>query len=252
MAFTEEERVAVSKACAINREWVRISIRKVHTLLEVEDNKKRKYFLDYLCIDLNYVEEQRNHLLSKHKDLVQTLNTYKEQLLVLKQAKLDCTTMQHASTEILKENKNLRKELNEPKSNTKTWLSSSKQVNQILPAESQRNSTDPPVAVIDSSESECDSTDESSVCFTSFPPLEKPSDVEPISGPKTVKTTLKLIYTFKTKALKGIIPNEPSSALAQENKNASTSKSNSSRVGNSKNVKTTDYLHLATVIKRTQ
>nr|GEU36821.1 hypothetical protein [Tanacetum cinerariifolium] len=35
------------------------------------------------------------------------------------------------------------------------------------------------VAVIDSSETEYDSTDDSSVCSTSFPPLEKPCDVEP-------------------------------------------------------------------------
>ncbi|GJY04349.1 hypothetical protein Tco_0370289 [Tanacetum coccineum] len=212
--------------------------------------------------------KNRNNLLSKHRDLVQTLNTCKEQLLVLKQAKLDCTTMQHASTEILKENKNLRKELNELESITKTWLNSSKQVNQciseqipsqnkrilgvgqlteypsssglkdlvfikssadntkasipsverpwlseaegfifpnhdtdrILLAESQRNSTDPLVAVIDSSETEYNSGDESSVCSTFFLPLEKPGDAEAVSGPKAVKTTLKSISTFKAKA----------------------------------------------------
>ncbi|GKB97752.1 hypothetical protein Tco_0983889, partial [Tanacetum coccineum] len=97
----------------------------------------------------------------------------------------------------------------------------------ILPAESQRNSTDPLVAVIDSSETEYDSADESSVCSTSFPPLEKPGDVEPVSGPKTIKTTLKSIATFKTKDLKGIIPNKPSSSPIQENKMDSVSKSNS-------------------------
>nr|GFC77731.1 hypothetical protein [Tanacetum cinerariifolium] len=61
----------------------------------------------------------------------------------------------------------------------------------ILPAESQRNSTDPPVAVIDSSETEYDSVDKSLVCSTSFPPLEKP----------------------------GIIPSELSSAPAENSKN---------------------------------
>ncbi|GKG02733.1 hypothetical protein Tco_0310369, partial [Tanacetum coccineum] len=40
------------------------------------------------------------------------LNTCKEQLLKLKQAKFDFLTMQHVNTEILKENQNLRKELN--------------------------------------------------------------------------------------------------------------------------------------------
>ncbi|GJT97027.1 hypothetical protein Tco_1092545 [Tanacetum coccineum] len=225
--------------------------------------------------------------------------------------------MQHASTKIFKEHKNLRNELNELKSITKTWLNSSKQVNQciseqipsqkkrilrvdqltkdpsssghkdlvfikssfyntkasipgverpwlseaegfilpnhdtgrILLAKSQRNLTDPPVSIIDSSETEYDSADESSVCSTSFPSLEKPGDAESVSGPKTVKTALKSISIFKTEALKGIIPNEPSSAPAQENKKASASNSNSGPAENSKNVKTTDYLHLATVIK---
>ncbi|GJY38014.1 retrovirus-related pol polyprotein from transposon TNT 1-94 [Tanacetum coccineum] len=104
---------AVSKEGARNGEWVKISMRKVHTLLEMEDNDDRKNDLDYLCIDLNYVEEQRNNLMSKHRDLVQELNTCKEQILVLKQAKLDFLTMQHVNTKILKENQNLRKELKE-------------------------------------------------------------------------------------------------------------------------------------------
>ncbi|GJZ44229.1 retrovirus-related pol polyprotein from transposon TNT 1-94 [Tanacetum coccineum] len=218
-------------------------------------------------------EEERVSVSKEY--LAQTLNTCKEQLLVLKQAKLDCTTMQHASTEILKKNKNLRKELNELKSITKTWINSSKQVNKciseqipsqnkrilevgqltkdpsssrhkdlvfikslndnikasipgverpwlseakgfilpnhdtgrILPSESQRNSTDPPVAIIDSSETEYDSSDESSVCSTFFPPLEKPGDAETVSKQKAIKTTLKSISTFKDEALKCIIPN---------------------------------------------
>ncbi|GJT78945.1 hypothetical protein Tco_1045670 [Tanacetum coccineum] len=101
MALTNEERISVSKENVSNGKWVKISIQKVHTLLEMEDNDDRKSFLDYLCIDLNYVEEQRNNLMSKHGNLVQELNTCKERLLVLKQAKLDLLTMQHVNTEIL-------------------------------------------------------------------------------------------------------------------------------------------------------
>ncbi|GJY76246.1 retrovirus-related pol polyprotein from transposon TNT 1-94 [Tanacetum coccineum] len=86
-----------SKESASNGEWVKISIQKIHTLLEMEDNDDRKSFLDYLCIDLNYVEEQRNNLMKKHRNLVQELNTCKEQLLVVKEAKLDLLTMQHAN-----------------------------------------------------------------------------------------------------------------------------------------------------------
>ncbi|GKB62836.1 hypothetical protein Tco_0919022 [Tanacetum coccineum] len=127
-----EENDAVSKEGARNGEWVKISMRKVHTLLEIEDNDDRKVCIDYLCIDLNYVEEERSNLLSKHRNLVYELNTCKEQLLVLKQAKLDFLTMQHVNTEILKENKNFRTELKELKATTKTWLNSSNKVNQFI------------------------------------------------------------------------------------------------------------------------
>nr|GEW93306.1 putative ribonuclease H-like domain-containing protein [Tanacetum cinerariifolium] len=54
-----EENDAVNKEGAKNGEWVKISMRKVHTLLEMEVNDDRKVCLDYLCIDLNYVKEQR-------------------------------------------------------------------------------------------------------------------------------------------------------------------------------------------------
>ncbi|GJW09895.1 hypothetical protein Tco_1575722 [Tanacetum coccineum] len=120
------------------------------------------------------------------------------------------------------------------------WLSEAKgfilpnhDTGRIIPAESQRNSTNLPVTVIDSSETEYDSTNESSVCSTSFPPMKKPGDAEPVIEPKNIKTTLKLILTFKSKALKGIIQNEPSSAPAQENKKASDSKSNLALAENS-------------------
>ncbi|GJU65524.1 retrovirus-related pol polyprotein from transposon TNT 1-94 [Tanacetum coccineum] len=131
MALAEDNDV-VSKEGVRNGEWVKIYMRKVHTFLKIEDNNDGKTFLDYLCIDLNYVEEQRINLLTKHINLVQELNTCKEQLLVLKQAKLDFLTMQHVNTEILKENQNLRKELKELTAITKTWLNSLNKVNQCI------------------------------------------------------------------------------------------------------------------------
>ncbi|GJZ76391.1 hypothetical protein Tco_0641063, partial [Tanacetum coccineum] len=66
----DEDNEAVSKEGDRNGEWVKISMRRVHPLLEMEDNDDRKNYLDYLCIDLNYVEEHRNNLMSKHRDLV--------------------------------------------------------------------------------------------------------------------------------------------------------------------------------------
>nr|GFB12957.1 hypothetical protein [Tanacetum cinerariifolium]GFB24769.1 hypothetical protein [Tanacetum cinerariifolium] len=113
MALADDKNVAVGKESAKNDEWVKISIRKVHPLLDMEDNDERKSFIDYLCIDLNNIEKQRNNLVLKHRDLIQELNTCKEQLLVLKQAKHDFLTMQHVNTEILKDNKNLRVKLKE-------------------------------------------------------------------------------------------------------------------------------------------
>ncbi|GJY43289.1 hypothetical protein Tco_0431502 [Tanacetum coccineum] len=61
----------------------------------------------------------------------------------------------------------------------------------ILPAESQVKITDPLVAITDSSAIEYDLVDESSVCSTLLPPLEKLTGAEPISGPKTIKSILK-------------------------------------------------------------
>nr|GEZ28611.1 retrovirus-related Pol polyprotein from transposon TNT 1-94 [Tanacetum cinerariifolium] len=287
-----EDNDAVSKEGARNGEWVKISMRKVHNHLEIEDNDDRKTYPDYLCIDLNYVEEQRNNLLSKHRDLVHELNACKEQLLVLKPAKLNFLSMQHINTKILKENKNLRTELKELTAITKTWLNSSNKVNQciseqipsqkkrvlradqliedpsssrqkdlvfvkfsaddtkvILPVESQRNITDPSVAVTDSSATEYDSADESLVCRTLLPPLKKFNDAEPTSGPKTIKSTLRLKSTFKVKTLKDAIINEPFSAPVKGNKNSSASVVNSAPVGKLKSVTIKDDPPFAIVMK---
>ncbi|GJV69377.1 retrovirus-related pol polyprotein from transposon TNT 1-94 [Tanacetum coccineum] len=277
MALAEDNEV-VRKECAKNGEWVNISMSKVHTLLEMEDNDDRKNYLDYLCIDLNYIEEQRNNLLSKHRNLVQELNTCKEQPLVLKQAKLDFLTIQHVNTEILKENQNLRIELKELTTITETWLNSSNKVNQcitddtkvsipgverpwlsedegfilqnhdtgrILLAESQRNTTNPLVVVTDSLATDYDSADESLVCSIPLPLLKKLDGAEPVSGPKTIKLILRSKSTFKAVTLKGVILNEPSLAPARRNKSTSASKVNSAPAGKLKSVKIEDDSLLA-------
>ncbi|GJW06682.1 hypothetical protein Tco_1569105 [Tanacetum coccineum] len=226
------------------------------------------------------LKNKETNLLSKHRDLVHESNACKEQLLVLKQAKLDLLTMQHINTEIIKENKNLKTKVKELTTITETWLNGPNKVNQciseqipsqkkrllgvdqltedpsnsgqkdlvfvkssaddtkvsipgverpwlskakgfilpnhdtsrILPPVSQRNTTDPSVAVIDSSATEYDSADESSVCSTPLPPLNKLNGAKPDSGPKTIKSILKSKSTFKAETLKGAIINEPSSA----------------------------------------
>ncbi|GJZ20532.1 retrovirus-related pol polyprotein from transposon TNT 1-94 [Tanacetum coccineum] len=239
MALTEEERVYVGKESASNGEWVKISIQKVHTLLEMEDNNDRKSFLDYLCIDLNYVEEQRNNLLSKHRNLVQELNTCKEQLLV------DNLTMQHVNTKILKENQNLRNKLKELTSVTETWLNSSLKNNSNVSITSS-NKTRLSEAE-DSTLPNHDTADESSVCSTPLPPLEKLAGAKPVFGPKTIKSILKSKSTFKDEALKGVIINEPSLAPAKGNISTLVSKTKSASAGKLKNVKMEDDPPLAIV-----
>nr|GEV65544.1 hypothetical protein [Tanacetum cinerariifolium] len=85
----------------------------------------------------------------------------------------------------------------------------------ILPPESQTNTTKPPVAVTDSSAT---SADESSVCSTLIPLLEKLGGAEPASGTKAIKSILNSNSTFKMKALKIVSINEPSSVPAKINK----------------------------------
>ncbi|GJR28834.1 retrovirus-related pol polyprotein from transposon TNT 1-94 [Tanacetum coccineum] len=245
------------KEGARNVEWVKISMRKVHTLPEIEDNDDRKTYLDYLYIDLNYFEEQRNNLLSKHRVLVHELSACKEQLLVLKQAKLDFLTMQHVNSEILKENKNLRTELKELTAITETWLNSSNKVNQSddtkvsIPCVERTWLSEAEGFILPNYDTatDYDLADESSVSSTPLPPLKKLDGAEPISGPKIIKSILRSKSTFKAETLKGVIINKPSSALAKGNKISSASKVNSAPAGKLKSVKIEDDPPLAIVIK---
>nr|GEW82914.1 retrovirus-related Pol polyprotein from transposon TNT 1-94 [Tanacetum cinerariifolium] len=118
----------------------------------------------------------------------------------------------------------------------------------ILLAESQRNTIDPSVVITDSSTTDYDSPDDSLVCSTPLPPLRMLDDVEPISGPKTIKSILKSKSTFKAKDLKSVI-NEPSSAPAKGNKCFSASKVHSAPAGELKSVKIEDDSPLAFVMK---
>ncbi|GJX45683.1 hypothetical protein Tco_0262359 [Tanacetum coccineum] len=193
--------------------------------------------------------------------------------------------MQYVNTEILKENKNLRTELKEITTITKTWLNSSNNVYQciseqipfqkkrilgvdqltedpstegfilpnhdtgrILPAESQRNPTDPLLVVTDSLVTGYDSADESLVCSTPLPLLKKLDGAKPISRSKTIKSILRSESTFKVETLKGVKINEPSSAPTKGNKSYSALKVNSAP-GKLKSVKINDDPPLAIAIK---
>ncbi|GJT05231.1 hypothetical protein Tco_0839693 [Tanacetum coccineum] len=127
--------------------------------------------------------------------------------------------------------------------------SSSRKKDLDITVESQRNTTDPSVAVTDSLATDYDLADESSVYSTSLPPLKKLDGVEPISGPKTIKSILRSKSTFKAKTLKGVIINEPSSSPPKDNKSSPASKVNSAPAGKLKSVKIKDDPPLAIVIK---
>ncbi|GJX46688.1 hypothetical protein Tco_0271878, partial [Tanacetum coccineum] len=125
----------------------------------------------------------------------------------------------HVNTEILKENKNLRTELKEKRIMGVDQLtedpSSSRQKDLVFVksladhTKVSKPSVERPWLskakdVTDSLAIEYDSADESSVCSTPLPPLKKLDGVEPISGPKTIKSILRSKSTFKAKTLKGV------------------------------------------------
>ncbi|GJY48064.1 hypothetical protein Tco_0438020 [Tanacetum coccineum] len=259
MALADEERVSVSKESVRNGEWIKISMKKVHTLLEMKDNDDTKSFLDYMCIDLNYVEEQRNNLVSKHRNLVQELNTCKEQLLVLKQLKLDLLTMHHYISEQIPTQKKkilgidqLTKDTSSSRPKDPVFVKSLADNSEVSITGSNKpklsEAEDPSMTNHDTT-TDYDSANKSSFCSTPFPPLEKLSGAEPVFRPKTIKSILKSKSTFKAKTLKGITINKPSSAPARGNKSSSVSKTNSAPAGKLKNVKIEDDPLLVIVIK---
>ncbi|GJX10819.1 hypothetical protein Tco_0200678 [Tanacetum coccineum] len=134
-------------------------------------------------------------------------------------------------------------------SETEGFILPNHDTGRILPAESKRNTTDPSVAVIDSSVIEYDSTNESPFYSTLLSPLKKLDGAEPISGSKTIKSHLRSKSTFKAETLKGVKINEPSSAPAKGNKSSSASKVNSAPAGKLKSVKIEDDPPLAIIIK---
>ncbi|GJS99768.1 retrovirus-related pol polyprotein from transposon TNT 1-94 [Tanacetum coccineum] len=252
-----------------------------------DDNEVTKVKALMALADEERVLNKETISCQKHRNLVQELNTCKEQLLVLKQAKLDLLTMQHVNIEILKKNQNLRNELIDLTSIKEAWLNSSNKFNQCIseqiPTEKKKilgidqltenTSSSVPkdlifikysadilnvsINVSDKSKlSEAEdstlsnhSANESSVCSTQLPSLKKLDGVEPISGPKTIKSILKSKSTFKAKTLKDIIITDPSSAPARSNKSCSASKTNLAPAGKLKNVNLEDDPPLAIIMK---
>ncbi|GKA23084.1 hypothetical protein Tco_0709046, partial [Tanacetum coccineum] len=197
MALIDDESIVVGKESTRNREWVKISIKKVHTLLDMEDNDERKSFLNYLCIDLNYVGEQRSNLVLKHINLVQELNTCKE--------KLNFLTMHEQIPSQNKRILGLDQLTQDPSSSGQTdfvFVKSPADDTKVCILGVERPwLSEAKVAITDSSATEYNSVDESSVCSTPLPLLEKLAGAETVFGPKTIKSILKSNSTFKAETV---------------------------------------------------
>ncbi|GJV37796.1 retrovirus-related pol polyprotein from transposon TNT 1-94 [Tanacetum coccineum] len=131
MALADDE-LTVGKSHARNGEWVDITIRKVNTLLSMDEDADWQNYLKYINIDLKFVEEQRLNLLSKYNKMVFELNKCRDELLILKQAKLDAVTFQIQNTKLTKLNHALQEQLKEEKKINEKWLTSSKKVSQCI------------------------------------------------------------------------------------------------------------------------
>ncbi|GJU08512.1 hypothetical protein Tco_1124942, partial [Tanacetum coccineum] len=214
MALAEDNE-AVSKEGARNGEWVKISMRSE----QIPSQKKRILGIDQLNEEPSSFEQ---------KDLVFVKFSF------------DDTKVSIPGVE-------------------RPWLSEAKgftlpnhDTGRILPAKSQRNhirARATNLAVTDSSATDYDSVDESSVYSTPLPPLKKLDGAEPVFGPKTNKSILRSKSTFRAETLKDVIINEPSSALARGNKSSTALKVNSTLAGKLKSVKIEDDPPLAIVIK---
>ncbi|GJS60345.1 retrovirus-related pol polyprotein from transposon TNT 1-94 [Tanacetum coccineum] len=214
MALAEENNV-VSKEGTRNGEWVKISMRKC--ISEQISSQKRRILGAY--------QLTKDPSISRQKDLVfvkYSADDKKVSILGVERSWL---------------------------SKVEGLILPNHDTGRILLTESQRNTTDPPVAVTNSLVTDYDSADESSVCSTPLPPLKKLDGAEPIFGPKTIKSILKSKSTLKYETLKGVIINESSSAPAKDNKSSLASKVNSAPTGQLKSVKIKDDPPLAIVMK---
>ncbi|GJS22766.1 retrovirus-related pol polyprotein from transposon TNT 1-94 [Tanacetum coccineum] len=131
MALADDE-LTVGKNHARNGEWIDITMRNVNILLFMDEDADWKNYLKYINVGLKYVEEQRLNLLSNYNKIIFELNKCRDDLLVLKQAKLEVFTFQIQNTELSKLNHALQEQLKEERKINEKWLTSSKKVSQRI------------------------------------------------------------------------------------------------------------------------
>nr|GEW10863.1 hypothetical protein [Tanacetum cinerariifolium] len=222
MALTDEERVFVGKESANHDEWVKISIQKhVNTKILKENQNLRNELKELTSI----TEAWLNSFNKVNKCISEQIPTQKKKILGIDQ---------------------LTEDTSSSKSKVLVFVKSLTYNSELSITDSNKHKLS---RAEDFTLSNHDTADESSVCSTPLPPLEKLTGAEPVSRPKTIKLILKSKSTFKAETLKGIIINKPSSAPAKGNKSSSASKTNSPPAGKLKNVKIENDPPLAIVIK---
>ncbi|GJS97062.1 retrovirus-related pol polyprotein from transposon TNT 1-94, partial [Tanacetum coccineum] len=133
MALADDE-LSVGKNYARNGEWIDITMKKVNILLSMDENSDWQNYLKYIHIDLKYVEEQRLNLLSKYNKIIFELNKCRDDLLVLKQAKLEAVTFQIQNTKLIKLNHALQDQLKEERKLTDSSSKNDAKDNPFVPA----------------------------------------------------------------------------------------------------------------------
>ncbi|GJU95269.1 retrovirus-related pol polyprotein from transposon TNT 1-94 [Tanacetum coccineum] len=154
----------VSKEGARNGEWVKISMRKI-----LKENKNLRTELKELTA---ITETWLNSFNKVNQCISEKISFQNKRILGVDQLTEDPSSSG-------------QKDL--------VFVKSLAVTQKILPAKSQRNTTDPSVAITDSSATDYDYAYESSVCSTPLPPLKKLDGAEPISRPKTIKLILRII-----------------------------------------------------------
>ncbi|GJU18011.1 retrovirus-related pol polyprotein from transposon TNT 1-94 [Tanacetum coccineum] len=125
MALVDDE-LSMGKNHARNGEWIDITMKKINILLSMDEDSDWQTYLKYINIDLKYVEEQRLNLLSKYNKIVFELNKCRDDLLALKQAKLEAVTFKIQNTKLKKLNHALQEQLKKERKVNEKWLNSSK------------------------------------------------------------------------------------------------------------------------------
>ncbi|GKD63353.1 hypothetical protein Tco_1305461, partial [Tanacetum coccineum] len=240
MALADEERISVSKESAINGEWIKISMKK-HVNAEIlKENQNLRNELKELT---SITEAWLNSSNKVNQCISEQIPTQKKKILGIDQLTKDTSSSRPKDLVFVKSSvDNSEVSItgsNKPKlSEAEDFTLSNHDTGKVPSNESQRNTTDHSVVISDSSATDYDSADESLVCSTPLPPLEKLTGAEPVSGPKTIKSILKSKSTFKAETLKGITINEPSLAPARGNKSSSVSKTNSAPAKEESNLET--------------